>query len=202
MDDVQTTPRVRRGWFGRGRTRALLSVGLLLGMGTVATSAYFSDQVTITGVDIKSGTMHIDLGTSPAGTRPESIGWPGPALTNLAAGDSKSVILPVKNNSLGGVTFSYRVQAAATNTTGNLAASLQMTVRRGGTSNGTTCAGGTLIGTADATLNGFNQPAGANLAPTQSHNLCIAIKRATPSPGVTAGSQAAITLTFPATQVP
>lgn len=188
-------------WFGRGRTRALISVGALLGAGAVATSASWRDQGTVGGTSFSTGALHIDL-TSNVRVKPESIPWPGPSLLNLGPSVSRSVVIPVTNNSQGDAALAYRVQAAATNiATGNLVAALQITVRRGGSSDGTTCSGGSLVGTANVALSGFDQPAGATLAPTQSHAVCVQITRAA-SPAVTAGSQAAVTLTFPATQVP
>jgi hypothetical protein len=90
------------------------------------------------------------------------------------------------------------VQASATNTLG---AALKLTVRRGGTVSGSTCTGGTLVGTAAATLNGFDQPAGANLQTGQSANLCVQVTFPTGT-GVSAGSTSTVTFTFPATQVP
>lgn len=187
----------RQGWFGRGRTRAILSLGLLAGMGAVATSAYWTAEDTVVTAPIDSGAIHVDLATNDK-VKPETYAWAGLSLSNLAPGASRAAVLPVTNNSLGQVTFSYRIQAAASGTT--LGPQLQITVRRGGTSNGTSCSGGTLIGGANASLDGFNQPAGATLAPTQSHSICVQVTRS----GVTlpGSSTSNVTLTFPATQVP
>lgn len=188
-------------WFGQGRTRALLSVCALLGAGAVVTSASWRDQGTVGGTSFSTGALHIDL-ASNVRVKPESIAWPGPSLLNLGSSVSKSVVVAVTNNSQGNSDLSYRIQGAATNTGGgNLVAALQITVRRGGTSDGSTCSGGTLVGSANSALSGFDQPAGANLTPTQSHSVCLQITRAA-SPAVTTGSQASVTLTFPATQVP
>jgi hypothetical protein len=172
----------RRSWFGRGRTRALL---------------YFTDRATVAGTSISSGTMHVDLAANFR-VRPESYSWAALSPTNLAPGSSKSALLTVSNNSRGAVPFSYRVNAAAT---GTLGTALKVTVRRGGSSNGTTCSGGTLLGSADATLNGFDQSAGANLAPTQAHSMCVQVTLPAGS-SVSPSSSSALTFTFPATQVP
>lgn len=191
----------RQGWFGRGRTRAILSLGLLLGMGAVATSAYFSDQVTVAGVQIESGPMHIDVGTNDK-VKQDSIAWPGPSLLDIGPGVSKSAMVKVTNNSVGPVTFSYDIEADATGALGGV---LQVTVYRGGTENGTSCSGGVPIGSAPtpAPLDTFDQPAGVNLAPTQFHNICIQVTRpATPvPPALPGGSTSTITFRFPATQV-
>ncbi|KRA32650.1 MULTISPECIES: SipW-dependent-type signal peptide-containing protein [unclassified Nocardioides] len=186
----------RQGWFGRGRTRAILSLGLLLGMGAVATSAYWTAEDTVTTGPVSSGAIHLDLATNNK-VKPEVYPWAGLSLSNLAPGASKAAVLPVTNNSSGHLKFSYRIQAAATGTT--LGPQLQVTVRRGGTSDGTACSGGTLIGGANATLNGFNQPAGANLAPTQSHNICVQVTRT--GVALPGSSTSNVSFTFPATQV-
>jgi predicted ribosomally synthesized peptide with SipW-like signal peptide len=187
----------RQGWFGRGRTRAILSLGLLLGMGAVATSAYWTAESTVSTAPINSGAIHLDLATNNK-VKPETYPFAALSLSNLAPSSSRAAVLPVTNNSRGQVTFSYRIVAAASGTT--LGPQLQLTVRRGGTSNGTTCSGGTLVGGANATLNGFNQPAGANLAPTQAHSICVQVTRsATALPN---SSTSNVTFTFPATQVP
>ncbi|WP_157537627.1 SipW-dependent-type signal peptide-containing protein [Nocardioides sp. Root190] len=186
----------RGSWFGRGRTRALLSAGLLVGMGAVATSAYWTTEDTFSGGPINAGAIHLDLANNVR-VKPETYGWGGLALSNLAPGDTRAAVLPVTNNSRGAVTFSYRIQASAT---GTLGGALQVTVRRGGGVTGTTCTGGTLVGGANASLNGFDQPAGASLAPTQAHDICVQVTR--PAGVLPASSTSNITFTFPASQVP
>lgn len=189
------------GWFGRGRTRALLSAGLLVGVGAVTTSAYWRDQGSVPGVSFSTGALHIDLAANVR-VKPETYTWSSFPLNAIVPGTSRSATLPVTNNSAGAASFSYRVQMAATDVGGgNLAAALQVTVRRGGTSDGTTCSGGTLVGSANATLDGFDQPAGATLAPTQAHSMCVEVGLPSGA-SVTSGAQASLTLTFPATQVP
>lgn len=186
----------RRGWFGRGRTRALLSAGMLVGIGAVATSAYWTDTEQFAGATISSGTMHVDLAANFR-QRPESYSWNAFVLTGLTPGTSKSAVLPVTNNSRGGVTFSYRIKASAP---GALGAALEVSVYRGATSNGTTCTGGTLLGSANTPINTFDQAAGVTLAPTQSHNLCVRVTL--PLAAVVApSSSSTIAFTFPATQV-
>ncbi len=186
----------RRRWFGRGRTRALLSAGMLVGIGAVATSAYWTDAEQVPGTTINSGTMHIDLAANFR-QRPESYAWNAFVLTGLTPGTSKSAELPVTNNSRGGVTFSYRIQTSAP---GALGAALEVSVYRGATSNGTTCTGGTLLGSANTPINTFDQAAGATLAPTSSHNLCVRVTLPLAAV-VPPSSSSAITFTFPATQV-
>ncbi|HEY1133430.1 MAG TPA: hypothetical protein VGE77_02555, partial [Nocardioides sp.] len=132
------------------------------------------------------------------GVKPETYSWAAMALTDLAPGTSVAKVLPVSNNSVGPVTFTYRIQSSAS---GALGAALRVTVRRGGSVSGTSCTGGTLVGAAGAALDGFDQPAGDALAPNQSHGLCVQVALPAPS-NLAPGSSSAITFTFPATQVP
>jgi predicted ribosomally synthesized peptide with SipW-like signal peptide len=190
--------RAERRWFGHGRTRALLSAGVLLGVGAVATSAYFTDRAQVTGTTINAGTLHVDLEANYR-VRPETISnWGDLNLTGLTPGTNKAGLMTVSNNSRGQMPMSFRVQASATNALG---AALTITVRRGGTISSGTCTGGTLIGSAGATLNGFNQSGGATLATGASTVLCI--QATLPgSANLPASSTSNVELTFPAKQEP
>ncbi|MBM0123178.1 SipW-dependent-type signal peptide-containing protein [Pimelobacter simplex] len=188
----------RGGWFGHGRTRALLSAGLLLGTGAVATSAYWTDHDTVAGTPLRSGSLHIDL-ESNVRVRPETIGsWGDLSLGNLANGTDRAAIMTVTNNSRGPARMSYRVQAGAPNALG---AALRLTVRRGGTISGGTCTGGALIGAAGATLDGFDQAMDVTLMPTQSHHLCLQVSLPAGS-NLAPSSTSTVTFTFPAKQEP
>lgn len=188
----------RAAWFGHGRTRALLSAGLLLGTGAVATSAYWTDHETVTGTPLRSGSLHIDL-ESNLRVKPETISnWGDLSLGNLVDGTDRAAIMTVTNNSRGPAKMSYRVQAGAPNPLG---AALRLTVRRGGTISGGTCTGGTLIGSAGAGLNGFNQAMDLTLMPTQSHQLCLQVSLPAGS-NLAPSSTSTVTFTFPAKQEP
>jgi predicted ribosomally synthesized peptide with SipW-like signal peptide len=186
----------RPGWFGRGRTRALLSAGLLVGVGAVGTSAYWTDGGTVAGVGFSTGALHIDLENNQQ-VKPETItDWPELSLTGMADGDTRAALMTVANNSVGNARLSYRVQVAATNPLG---AALSITVRRGGTISSGACVNGTLVGGANVSLDGFDEAVGAHLARGQSHNLCIQV-RLPSSSGVSANATSAVTFTFPARQ--
>lgn len=188
--------RTDRRWFGRGRTRALLSAGLLVGTGAVATSAYFTDRVQVAGTTVNAGTLHIDLEANYR-VRPETIAnWGDLNLTGLTPGTSKAGLMTVANNSRGQLPMSFRVQASATNALGS---ALTLTVRRGGSISAGTCTGGTLIGSAGAALNGFNQPAGATIGTGGSDVLCIQVTLPG-SASLPPSSTSNVTFTFPAKQ--
>lgn len=191
-------PRHRTGrrWFGRGRTRALLSAGLLVGTGAVATSAFFTDRVQVAGTSVNSGTLHIDL-ESNYRVRPETVSnWGDLNLGGLTPGTSKAGLMTVSNNSRGQLPMSFRVQAAATNALG---AALTITVRRGGSISSGTCTGGTLIGSAGVALNGFNQSGGGVLGTGSSDVLCIQVTLPG-SANLSPSSTSNVTFTFPAKQ--
>lgn len=188
--------RTDRLWFGRGRTRALLSAGLLVGTGAVATSAYFTDRVQVAGTTIAAGTLHIDLEASYR-VRPESIAnWGDLNLAGLTPGTSKAGLMTVSNNSRGQLPMSFRVQASATNALG---AALTITVRRGGSISSGTCTGGTLIGAAGAALNGFDQSGGATIGTGGADVLCIQVTLPG-SASLPSSSTSNVTFTFPAKQ--
>ncbi len=190
--------RTARRWFGHGRTRALLSAGLLVGTGAVATSAFFTDRVQVAGTTVDAGTLHIDLEANYR-VRPETVSnWGDLNLGGLTPGTNKAGLMTVSNNSRGQLPMSFRVQAAATNALG---AALTITVRRGGSISSGTCTGGTLIGSAGAALNGFNQSGGANLGTGSSTVLCIQVTLPG-SASLPPSSTSNVTFTFPAKQEP
>lgn len=190
------SPRAR--WFGRGRTRALLSVGALLGVGAVGTAAYWQDDASVSGISVQAGAIHIDLATNNK-VKPESYTW-----TDLnsslpsAAGGSVAKVLRVRNNSTGRLVFNYTVSATAS---GTLGAALKVTVLKGGTVSGSTCTGGTAVGTANANLNGFSGAGGSlqATAVTPYHDLCVQLTL--PPAAAGGGLSSNVVFTFNATQV-
>ncbi|KRC48992.1 MULTISPECIES: SipW-dependent-type signal peptide-containing protein [unclassified Nocardioides] len=188
----------RSRWFGRGRTRALLSVGLLLGAGAVATSAYWHDEATVDGASVQAGAIHIDLATNNK-VKPETYVWSDLSGSIPATGGSVAKVLRVRNNSNGRLTFGYTVSATAS---GSLGAALKVTVLKGGSVSSSTCTGGTAVGTAGVSLNGFSA-SGGNLAATAAtpyHDLCVQVTLP-PSSGVGQLQSSNVVLTFNATQV-
>ncbi|WP_028655714.1 hypothetical protein [Nocardioides sp. J54] len=184
-------------WFGHGRTRALLSAGLLVGTGAVATSAFWADRAEVAGATISAGTLHVDL-ESNYRQRPESIvGWSELDLAGLTPGTTKAALMTVTNNSRGQLPVSFRLQASAT---GALGSALEVTVRRGGTLSGSGCSSGTVLGgSPDAGLNGFDAPGGTVLATGQSTELCIQVSLPAGA-SVAPSSTSIVTFTVPAKQ--
>lgn len=184
------------------RTRALLSLGVVLGLGSVTTLAYWTDSATLTGGSFASGT--IDLKLDSADTNPLSFSTAF-AMGNMAPGQSKAVVVPVQNN--GNVTFTYVASGISNNIApnpGTLASLLDFRVVPLGTVTGSsptqTCTGtptysGTL-GTSTSVIT-----TARTLAPTTSESVCI---QATLPAGTTTGQNntANAVFTFTATSTP
>ncbi|WP_067432008.1 SipW-dependent-type signal peptide-containing protein [Nocardioides jensenii] len=101
----------RRIWSGArsDRTRALLSLGLLVGFGSIGTYAYWSDTAVVTGGPITSGAMDLQFDTNGAvgngaGYAKTTITW-----TGLAPDERKAFNLTVKN--VGNPPFTYLATA-------------------------------------------------------------------------------------------
>ncbi|MFT4299491.1 MAG: SipW-dependent-type signal peptide-containing protein [Aeromicrobium sp.] len=100
--------RHRRATVRRHRAvtaRALLSLGLLAGFGAIGTTAYWTDQASITGGTITSGSMDMRFDTTGAiglstGYTKSAITW-----TGLVPGESKAFDLTVNN--VGDPPFTY-----------------------------------------------------------------------------------------------
>ncbi|TWG97264.1 putative ribosomally synthesized peptide with SipW-like signal peptide [Nocardioides sp. J9] len=184
--------------FGRGRTRALLSLGALLGVGAVATSAYWTAGSTVDGVTVESGAIHIDLATNDK-VKPETYTWSDLSSSLPVTGGSTARVIRVSNNSTGRLTFSYTVSATAT---GALGSALKITVLRGGSVSGSTCNGGTAVGPSGAALNGFSASPGTLDATSAAahHDLCVQVTLPTGS-GAGGGQTSDVTFAFDATQV-
>lgn len=138
--------RAERTWFGRGRTRALLSLGLLFGFGAVGTMAYWTDQGTMTGGSITSGTLDLRLNNSATlvgqgGTWNNSASF---TAANLIPGESVAFSFLVRND--GNVPFTYTATATST---GTLSPHLRFTTTHGSStaSNSGSAAAGNRVGT-------------------------------------------------------
>jgi predicted ribosomally synthesized peptide with SipW-like signal peptide len=133
----------RRGWRST-RVRALLCLGLLLGVFVTGTYAFWTDDVTITGSTFTSGVLDLQVNNSDSYTTTTL----GMSSTPMVPGNTSAEVLTVKNN--GNVPLKYTLTGGLTGTdAAALASSLKLTVVAGGTRSGTgnaaTCTGGTTI---------------------------------------------------------
>jgi predicted ribosomally synthesized peptide with SipW-like signal peptide len=182
------------------RVRALLSLGVALGIGSVGTFASWTDDVTITGTTFTAGTLDLQVNNV------DSYATTSLSMPAMVPGNTSAEILTVKNNGTvpakytltGGLTGTY---AADYNTAG--ATGLLLTIRLGGTKSGTTCTGGTalvsdqpLTNTTTTTILA-KRPTSALTAAGGNEVLCFQVKLADTAPSSLQGK--AVTATFTAT---
>lgn len=133
------------------RARALLSIGMVLGLGAVGTSAQWSQTVTAQTGLFSTGTVDLKLNDSSS-----SFSFT-PAI-NLRPGGTTSLsgMITLRNDGTANLQYLMDLQVRPLTTAvttpdaerGNaamLAANLTLEVFAGGTSTGTTCTGGTQV---------------------------------------------------------
>src|SRR5665811_496368 len=104
-------PRGKGFWksFRSDRVRAVLSLGIVLGFGSVGTLAYWTDDATASGATFSSGTIDLIVGADAT----DAYAFTTLGLTNMVPGNSKAATITVNNN--GTAPFKYTVASAATN---------------------------------------------------------------------------------------
>jgi predicted ribosomally synthesized peptide with SipW-like signal peptide len=111
---VQHAPSHRasawRSWFGRGRTRALLSLGTLLALGAVGTAAAWTDTAQVDAGAIASGSMDLQVAQTTAGPW-SAVGTDAAyaathvTISNLTPSEAYAFPLAVRN--VGAADFTY-----------------------------------------------------------------------------------------------
>jgi len=167
---VAVSHRSRRRWFGRGRTRALLTLGVIASLGAVGTSAYWTDSATVTGGTITSGTMDMQVAQTTAGPwgamdlgTDYSAGHI--AVSNMVPGGSAAFSLAVQNVGDADFTYTAAVTQGSSQTWGFVSTPITVQLFRGGTPTNSsigfppsgTCPGGTSLGPAVTVTNGASQ---------------------------------------------
>jgi predicted ribosomally synthesized peptide with SipW-like signal peptide len=130
--------------FRSQRLRALLGLGLLLGVGATGTFAFWTDDVTITGTSFTAGTIDLQVNNV------NSYATTTLSMAAMVPGNTSAEVLTVKNN--GTAPLKYTMVGGLTGTDAalyNTAGSLKLTIVLGGTKagsgNASTCTGGTVI---------------------------------------------------------
>lgn len=93
------------------RARALMSIGIVLGLGAVGTLAAWSDTSTATSGIFTTGTLDIKLGEPFPGSDNVTLA----TLGNAAIVPGTTVSSPLKINNNGSVPFSYKIEVVASN---------------------------------------------------------------------------------------
>jgi predicted ribosomally synthesized peptide with SipW-like signal peptide len=190
----------------RGRVRALLTLGLAVGLGTVATLAYWSDQATWSTGPISSGTLDVTLDGNLAG-QGGTYTQSSFTLSDMIPGESVASAVTVANG--GSVTLRYTATATAS---GGLTSGLTFQVYAGGTATNTgTAAAGNRAGACTGTstfgpsaLTGSSQSVIATprqLASGASESVCVVAALPTSADNTLQGTSATATLVFTGKQL-
>jgi predicted ribosomally synthesized peptide with SipW-like signal peptide len=175
------------------RLRALLSAGMVLGLGAVGTLAAWTDESTATAT-FSAGTIDLKLRSLPDGTLADTASLTNLSTAGMYPGMSKAGMVSVSNS--GTVPLSYTLAGAGT---GQLGSALRVNVYVGGTAMndaaGGTCSG-TLLGTADASLAGTLISSARALPAASAEDLCLLVKLPTTAASTLQGVSTTATFTF------
>nr|WP_296773201.1 SipW-dependent-type signal peptide-containing protein [Rhodococcus sp. (in: high G+C Gram-positive bacteria)] len=97
------------------RARAVMSIGIVLGIGAVGTLAAWSDTSTATSGTFTTGTIDIKVGNPAVDDNPPAFAT---ALTNTAIAPGNTVTAPLLVRNSGSVAFNYTISVVANSTTG------------------------------------------------------------------------------------
>ncbi len=208
MRRTRPTHRRRRS----GRIRALLSLGLLLGISQVGTLASWTDSATVQGGNLSSGTLDLTVGESSAIQLSGQGGtWTHTnlALAAMAPGESVARDLTVGNG--GSVALTYNGTVVTSNN--DLQNGLQLTVVEGATVGNTgtqaannragSCTGGTatsLTNTNVSTAASNLHAAVVALASAATRTYCVRAALVGSAPNAMQGKTTVLTFSFSAQQ--
>ncbi|WP_207837939.1 SipW-dependent-type signal peptide-containing protein [Williamsia soli] len=190
------------------RVRAILALGIVLGLGAVGTMALWSNSAGATSGDFKTGVVDLRVNGVKSYT---FSGATGLSMTNMLPGDSRAATLQVQNT-LSTLPLIYTMTARTAAGSPALTNFLRMAVfassaPTNGTTNGlaTGSCGGPQLGTAmlqaAATVPVITaaQPLGTT-AETNTQNLCFVVTLVPATPlSVQSQTLQSVTLTFNAT---
>lgn len=195
--------------------RALLSLGIVLGLGATGTLAYFTDDATLTTGAFTSGKLDLTLDQS---TSSSTVGQSGTyaktalGITAMIPGESVAADVSVKNNA--GVPFTYKTSAKLdVGGTFPTAAPVKLTfaVYPGTASNTGTQAAGNRVGTctgtalfAAAALTTTAQDVistARSLATDASESICVKVALATDADNTYQDKTTTATFVFRAAQL-
>lgn len=198
MSSHKSTRRASRtSWWRSARLRAVLSLGVVLGVGTTGTMASWSDTAVATSGTFTTGRLDLLLGNPAVDANPPQFTTDF-AMTGMVPGSTKDGVLRITN--AGTVPFTFKASGSATNSgvgTDQLGAALRISVYP--SSSAGVCTGTAIV--TDQPVNGAFLPSQASLANAATRDLCF---RATlPSAASTdlQGKSSVLTLTFTADQV-
>ncbi|NMM91767.1 hypothetical protein B2J88_47070 [Rhodococcus sp. SRB_17] len=152
------------GWT---RTRAVLSLGMVLGLGAVGTMAAWSDSATATTGMFSTSSVQLQVDNQ----RPTHQFI---ALKRNSMQPGQSVAGPVKVQNTGAVNFKWAVAANGSGSS-TLVGKLTVSLHETAANNGSTCSG-TMIGTAKSVSTSPTLVTGRTLTAGATDNVCIQVK--------------------------
>jgi predicted ribosomally synthesized peptide with SipW-like signal peptide len=188
-------------WLGAAsaRVRAVLALGMVLGLGAFGTLAAWSDSATATSGPFVVGT--VDMKVHGA----DSYGFVELGMTGMTPGASKAAMLSVSNT--GSLAVTYEAKASSP---GVLAPYLHVSVHLGGVATNTTttgtCSSATVVGaTVTPTVAGATIFSARPLAGTPAggaapaDNLCVIVSLDNTTPAAMENKSSVLTLAFTGT---
>ncbi len=187
-----------RSWWRRARSvrgRAVLSLGVVASLSATGTLAYWTDEATISGTTLTSGTIDLKVGGQDSVT-----GYTDLDLSAMVPGNSTAATITVQNT--GTAPLQWTLASSYSDTGGpGLGAALSATVTDAASISGTapaeTC-GGTTLSSATA-LGGALVSPGRPLAAGASETVCLQITLDATASSALQGTSTAVTLAFTGT---
>lgn len=182
------------------RIKALLSLGILVGFGTVSTLASWTGQATATA-NVSTATVALGVGAS-AGTATSTTYQMPITGSSLFPGASSGSTVTVKNT--GSIAAPYAFQGRVIESgSGTLGAGLGVIVKTGATLSGTgssvTCSGGTTLLTKNAGAAFGGATTARPLASGASETLCVQYSLPLSAANALQGASTTIELEFTST---
>ena len=172
-------------------------MGLVLSLGALSTSAYWTDQVTVSGVNFSAGRLDLKVGDPAVDNDPPQFVTDF-SMANMVPGNAKDGVLKVTN--AGTTPLTYTVTASATNAgagTDQLGSAIRITVFPSGS---TTCTGTPLQSNVAPSAVSVNRS--TPLEASASENLCFRVTLPSDANTALQGATTVVTLTLNAVQAP
>ncbi len=182
-----------------GRVRAVLALGVVMGLGSLTTGAYWTDDAPVTGISLSTGNLDLQLNGQDSLT-----GYTALNITGMVPGNSVAAVLTVNNT--GNIPFTYTATSSATDTDGkNLRGALVVKVTGAasvtGSSPAAACGGAALAGTGSS-LTADLVATPRTLVAGASETLCIEVTLPSGAGNGTQSASTDATLQFNAAQIP
>lgn len=171
MSSHRVSRRVRSG-----RVRAVLALGVALGVGATGTLAAWTDDVAISGTTFSSGTLDLRVNDADTVTAYTTLN-----LANMVPGESVAAVLTVKNQGTAALKWTATKSTANTVSGKDLASSLDVKITSAATVTGSgralTCGGTAIASTATSMATGSTVlvPTGRQLAGGASEPICVQV---------------------------